>query len=399
MTPRSLLEAFALDFVGDVRPMRDLGNINTDAFDVVGRWRGESGEFILQRLNTDVFPYPDRVMAGAVLWLKAQDAAIRAGLAPRDAPWTRFEFVPTWTGGLLHRDDDGRAWRLMTRVPDAVAYKHLLAVPEDRRRESVRDVGRAIALFASMGRFADVSTMRPSLPGYRDGVGYFAQLRSVLAESVTEEEARAHRVPIAEELRAATGSLYLLGCPLEETRRRRRDPAIAKAIEDVLSDEPLALTIRIGLDQGTLRPTPIHGDPKLENFLFDTGTGRIKAAVDLDTVMPLNWLADWGDAVRSLANPAGEKESDLRKIRFDREAYDGLLEGFLSSSPELPELEVAAMPRAALAQILEQCVRFLADYLRGDTYYRLGLTDPPDLNRTRALVQWRLFVEAKRVIA
>jgi hypothetical protein len=95
--------------------------------------------------------------------------------------------------------------------------------------------------------------------------------------------------------------------------------------------------------------------------------------------------------VRSLCNVAGEKETDLSKVQVDRDVYRSVTEGFLSAATTATPLEISLMPTAVQAIALELGVRFLSDYLRGDTYFLLGPDDPVDLNRTRAMVQISLF--------
>jgi hypothetical protein len=145
------------------------------------------------------------------------------------------------------------------------------------------------------------------------------------------------------------------------------------------------------MDSGRIRRLAIHGDTKLDNFLFSTRTGRVKALVDLDTIMPHSWLADWGDMVRSLVNVAGEKERDLSRVRVDMDVYRAVARGFLSTAQEVTPAEVDLMVDAPQIIALELGLRFLTDYLRGDSYFRLGPADPPDLNRVRAMAQLALF--------
>ena len=98
--------------------------------------------------------------------------------------------------------------------------------------------------------------------------------------------------------------------PDEELRRRREHPEVRPYLELLREQEDHALLLVREMAAGRIRRTAIHGDTKLENFLFDDRTGQVKALVDLDTIMPHTWLADWGDMVRSLCNVAGEKEPD-----------------------------------------------------------------------------------------
>jgi Ser/Thr protein kinase RdoA (MazF antagonist) len=169
------------------------------------------------------------------------------------------------------------------------------------------------------------------------------------------------------------------------------DPDLERFIALARGEAEYGLTLARALAAGRVRTVAIHGDTKLENFLFCARTGQVKSLVDLDTIMPHTWLSDWGDMVRSLANVAGEKERDLRKVRVDLEIYAALARGFLSTAREVTREEVALMAEAVELIALELGVRFLTDYLRGDSYFRLTLADPPDLNKVRALVQLTLF--------
>ena len=143
--------------------------------------------------------------------------------------------------------------------------------------------------------------------------------------------------------------------------------------------------------QGRIRQTLIHGDTKIENFLFDTATGNVKALVDLDTIMSFTWLADWGDMLRSLVNVAGEKETDLHKVTVDTDVYRAVAEGFLSTATEVTGQEISMMVSAVQVIALELGLRFLTDYLKGDTYFQLGHGDAEDLNKVRAMVQLTLY--------
>jgi Ser/Thr protein kinase RdoA (MazF antagonist) len=140
-----------------------------------------------------------------------------------------------------------------------------------------------------------------------------------------------------------------------------------------------------------LRKVVIHGDTKLDNFLFSTRTGKVKALVDLDTIMPHTWLSDWGDMVRSLVNIAGEREVRLEKVAVDRDILTALAKGFLHSALSIRSGEMDLMAEAPQIMALELGVRFLTDYLRGDSYFTPGPGEPPDLNKVRAMVQFRLF--------
>jgi Ser/Thr protein kinase RdoA (MazF antagonist) len=169
------------------------------------------------------------------------------------------------------------------------------------------------------------------------------------------------------------------------------DPEVRRLTSLIEQQEHFGLTLLREMASGEIRRLAIHGDTKLDNFLFSTRTGRVKALVDLDTIMPHTWLADWGDMVRSLVNVAGEKEPDPDRVHVDMDIYQAVARGFLGSARNVTAREVDRMADAVEIIALELGIRFLTDYLRGDSYFKLGPADPPELNRIRGIVQLTLF--------
>ena len=363
------------------------GNINLDAFLVT---TAEGKRYLLQRLNSDVFAQPERVMAGMRASLEAQRSCLSSGNVHSDTCWQAMEMVPTASGDPYLNGSVDETWRMVTFIEGTANYKSLNDVPAEEQIAVAREVGRGLAIYSDLTASIDPDSIVTSLPGYRDTRTYFRQFHASLAghTSVADVE---HLLPEWPEARAASERHFLCALAPEEARSRREDPELAAFIESALDYEPLAMTLQQARESGEIRTTVIHGDTKIENFLFDKITGKVVSLVDLDTVMPLTWLADWGDMVRSLANPAGEKETNLEKVVVSREAYKAVTEGFLSTASSPTRKEIELMPTAVQAITVELGVRFLADYLRGDTYFGLSGSDPRDLNKRRAMVQIRLF--------
>jgi hypothetical protein len=192
-------------------------------------------------------------------------------------------------------------------------------------------------------------------------------------------------------LRQSTEQHFLVHLPAREFHRRLNDPDVTSCLDLVNTHEEFAMTLIHQMDASRIRKVAIHGDTKLDNFLFDSTTGEVRALVDLDTILPHSWLADWGDMVRSLCNIAGEKTRDLDSVEVDREVYESLCRGFLSTAQQITPEEVGLMVQAVEIISLELGLRFLTDYLRGDNYFRLTPTENPDLNKLRAQVQLKLF--------
>lgn len=366
-----------------VEPFEGRGNINLDTLLVSAG--NPPTAYLLQKVNDRVFPMTDRVMQGMMASIEAQS---HAKASRTDFRWEVPTLVETRDGQPYLQHATG-TWRLMRYIEGTVAYKSLSELSEERRFEAAFEVGRGLAIYTELTSEIKPDQLRSALPGYRNTKIYFDQLNSALAGH--REGASNPCLPDEPEVRVACESHFYT--PLSETEwnARRNDPELQPFIEMALENRELGMSIFTARLSGEVRTTAIHGDTKIENFLFDARSGEVLALVDLDTIMPYTWLADWGDMVRSLVNVAGEKERDLSSVQVDQSVYGAVSEGFQSVATSFPEGERALMPRAVEVIALELGVRFLGDYLRGDTYFRLGPSDPPDLNKTRAMVQLTLF--------
>jgi hypothetical protein len=372
----------------------DKGNINQHTYLILAGRSGSQAPYLLQRINQQVFTRPRSVMNAMVACIQAQQACIERGAVPRGAEWETIRLIPSRDGKPFLEIQDRRGyacWRLMVKIPDARTFKSLGEIPDAAQRLAIAEqAGSGLALFGSFTAGMDTSNLASPLPGYRDTRLYYNQLLSVLAGCRTLEEAERF-LPSDAVVRQSTERHFLLHLPASEYRHRMDDPVLRRFIELARREEDYAMTLLREMEAGRIRRLAIHGDTKLDNFLFDTRTGRVKALVDLDTIMPHTWLADWGDMIRSLANVAGEKEQDLRKVQVNMEIIRAVARGFLRSARGITAREVELMVDAIRIIALELGVRFLADYLRGDSYFKLGAADPPDLNKTRAMVQLSLF--------
>ncbi len=371
-----------------VAPFPGRGNINLHTYEVQG---GQS-EFLLQKVNSDVFTMPHRVMNSMTASIRAQGEALAVGKG--DPLWVPIELVPTQKGHefLDLTDEHGWCvWRLMIRIPKSISYKSLGELDNrELQLQTAEEVGRGLAIYSDLTSSIDPNTIEGSLPGYRDTPLYYAQFHSVMACNRTLSDSREF-LPEDPILKASTEQHFLVALSDAQFVERVNDPDLMPYIELVKEREPFAMGLWAAVKDGRIRHTLIHGDTKIENFLFCTESGKVKSLVDLDTIMPFTWLADWGDLQRSMVNVAGEKERDLTKVLVDREVYESVAKGFLESAQEITDNEVSMMVSAVQAIALELGLRFLTDYLRGDTYFRLGEDDPADLNKVRAIVQLTLY--------
>jgi hypothetical protein len=129
-----------------------------------------------------------------------------------------------------------------------------------------------------------------------------------------------------------------------------------------------------------------HNDTKFNNILFDENDKSL-CIIDLDTVMPGYFHSDFGDAIRTGANIAAEDEKDLSKIKMDIDLFGAYAEGYLSETRNiLNAVEKEHLAFAPLLMTYEQAVRFLTDYIDGDTYYKIHHKHH-NLQRTRAQIR------------
>ena len=139
-----------------------------------------------------------------------------------------------------------------------------------------------------------------------------------------------------------------------------------------LSRESGADELMAGLREGRLPLRVTHNDTKLNNVLFDAATRRSLCVIDLDTVMPGLCANDFGDSIRFGASTAAEDERDLDKVSLSLDLYRAYSKAFLGAcGGSLAQEEIVSLPSGARMMTLECGVRFLTDYLSGDTYFRI----------------------------
>jgi hypothetical protein len=137
----------------------------------------------------------------------------------------------------------------------------------------------------------------------------------------------------------------------------------------------------------TLPKRVVHYDTKINNFLFDKKTEEVLALIDLDTLMPGCVLSDIGDMIRTYSNPLGEESKEIEKVICIVEIINTIIEEF-TKKVVLEKEEIENLYFGGLAITFMQSVRFLTDYLNGDSYYK---TSYKDQNLVRAKNQWALY--------
>ena len=290
-----------------------------------------------------------------------------------DSPAELMENIVRVTAHLRAREPDPR--RVLTLIPTA-DQSSFLSTPSGNWRmyRYVEDS------FCPEGRGSEQDFYRAAL-----AFGHFEeQLADFPAEELYEPLPDFHNTP--HRFRQLHEAI--------RTDAAGRKGEVAREIDFLLAREETAGQLQRLRDAGELPVRVTHNDTKLNNVLFDRSSGEPLCVIDLDTVMPGLSLYDFGDAIRFGASTAAEDEKDLEKVTLDRGRYELFREGFLAACPGLSAAEKELLPTGAMVITAEQAVRFLADYLNGDRYYRIRY---PEQNLDRARTQIRLLQEMERI--
>jgi len=341
----AITACFALN--APVRAIEPLGNGNVnDTWRVLLAAGGEGPRaLVLQRLNTGVFPRPDLVMANI---RRLGDHLDRPGaLAAAGGRWELPRVVPVQGSGASWLERDGQCWRLLTFIDRS------RSVDTIEGHGQALQVGRALGTFHTLIHDLPATELADTLEGFHVTPGYLAQFERVL---------RRTEVPLT--------------------------PQAQHCIAFIRDREAFIPVLEEARAAGRLRQRPIHGDPKINNILFDSASGEAIALIDLDTVKPGLIHYDIGDCLRSGCNRLGEETEDWRSVRFDLALCEAVLEGYISRAHQfLDDADYAHIPDAIRLLSLELGLRFFSDHLAGDVYFR---TSRPRHNLQRALVQFRL---------
>ena len=304
------------------------GHIN-DTLCVIVHADGGDRRYILQRVNSYVFPKPIEVIENIekVTAYLGTIIEVEGGDPLRET----LTLVETRDGRHYTLAEDGELWRMYlfiegTKSVDLPDTEALFALS-----------GRAFGKFQHrMGGF-DAAQLHETIVDFHNTPARYRQLEDAIARN---EAGRLEQVQ--EEIAFCK-------------KYEREVHALLDALE--AGDIPLRVT---------------HNDTKLNNVLLDEKTGEGVCVIDLDTVMPGLAAYDFGDSIRTGASPAAEEETDLEKVQFSLPMFRAFAEGFLAEAgAALTAREKELLPMGAKLMTLECGMRFLADHLNGDKYFRV----------------------------
>ena len=328
------------------------GNIN-DTFLAIYRNTFTETQVVLQKVNRNVFPEPKVIMDNMHEVTRHCHEKLEADSKSGrdDRVWQMPRIVKAKNSLDYVEDEKGDVWRVITKIMSAHAFD--LAQGPEHAMECGAVLGHFHYLISDM----DPACITDPLPGFHITSGYLKKYDKTL---VTK------------------GAKELLGASVEAKR-------LAKFVEE---RRDLALCLEKAQKKGELVKRMFHGDPKVNNIMIDDVTGKGTAMIDLDTVSPGLIHMDFGDALRSIGNPAGEEETNLAKVVFDEDLCMAFCKGYMREAGAfLTPADREYLFDSIRLLPFELGIRFFQDYLAGNVYFK---TTQPEQNLNRARVQFRL---------
>ena len=168
-----------------------------------------------------------------------------------------------------------------------------------------------------------------------------------------------------------------------DVKGRKASVAAELAFVDARREE--AAKIVTMMAKGEIPERITHNDTKINNVMMAPDGSNV--VIDLDTTMPGSALYDFGDMVRTSSAAAAEDEKDLSKVYSKKEYFEALVKGYLSQAKFLTETEKENLAFSGRLITLTIGIRFLTDYLAGDTYFRTAYDDH---NLVRCRTQFKM---------
>jgi len=330
------------------------GNINNTYVVTFRMDNGTTKKYLIQKVNTTVFTEPYKLMKnieGVTTYLKRQLAK------EEDETHQVLEIVKTKDNKTLcYIDNNGERdyYRIYEYIENAITYDCSVD------KQIVYNTGKAFGNFTKLLRNYPMSKLSETIKDFHSTDKRYQKL---IEDIKIDSEGRVMEV--------APEIVFIL------------------MREDICS----SITQELGTDEVPYRVT--HNDTKVNNVMMNKDTGDFMTVIDLDTVMPGSMLFDYGDGIRSTAATAREDEIDLNKVQLDLELFEAYTEGYLSEmAPYITYEELSLMGESIRIITLELAIRFLNDYINGDTYFKINY-EKHNLDRARNQIALVKDIESK----
>ncbi|WP_289754796.1 phosphotransferase [uncultured Duncaniella sp.] len=332
----------------DIRHLGD-GLIN-DTYKVTSVQAGDNSVYVLQRINHHIFKDVDKLQRNIEIVTRHIRCRLEAQ-GVKDPDRRSLRFLHTQDTGKTYHFDGEDYWRMMVFIDNTFTRKAV--TPDNAYR-----TGTAFGEFQYM--LSDITeVLDESIPDFHNMEFRLTQFRDAVNSDIAGR---------------ASGVSDIIG----ELEHRSEHACLAERLHR----------------EGKLPKRICHCDTKVDNILFDQ-EGNVVCVIDLDTVMPSFVFSDFGDFLRTAANTGKEDDPDTANVKFNMDVFRQFAKGYLESAGcFLTPLEIKLLPYAAERFAYMQAIRFLTDYLNGDTYYK---TEYPEHNLIRTKAQFALLrsIESK----
>ncbi|MDJ0682633.1 MAG: aminoglycoside phosphotransferase family protein [Xenococcaceae cyanobacterium MO_167.B52] len=298
--------------------------------------------YILQKINTQVFPNPELVMDNICLVTNH----IKNKLSVKQ-PWEISRVLFTKDQKHHYRDEQDNFWRGITFIDNSLCLEKVESLSH------AKQIGYGLGTFHNLISDLPVTKLGDTLPGFHITPNYLQNYYRIENNSA-------------------------INSSIEVDYAKNFIQARVNFIE----------ILETAKEQGLLRLLPIHGDPKINNILLDRDSKNAISMIDLDTVKPGLIHYDIGDCLRSACNTLGEETSNWEQVKFDTEIARAILQGYLTVAQEfLTDYDYQYFYDGIRLIAFELGLRFFTDYLAGNVYFK---TNYSEHNLIRALVQFKL---------
>ena len=342
----AILKQFAID--EDMVSAVPFGNGHINDTLKVTNSKGEI-KYILQRINHHIFTNVDMLQNN----IFTVTSHIREKLVARgeqDVDRKVLTFIPAKDGKLYHFDGDSY-WRVCLFIPRSKSF-------EEVTPQLSYEAGKAFGDFQTMLSDLPADALGETIPNFHNMEFRLKQFRDAVEAN-------------------AAGRLEEVKDLVAEIEKRAKDMCIQEEL----------------YREGKLKKRTNHCDTKVNNIMFDE-EGKVLCVIDLDTVMPGFVLSDIGDFIRTGANTGAEDDENLDNVEVNLEIFEGYTRGYMETAKAfLTPQEIKLLPYGGRLLTYMQTVRFLTDYINGDTYYKIH-SPKHNLIRTKAQFKLLLSLEA-----
>jgi len=295
----------------------------------------KTNSYILQAINTNIFPNYEKGLENILTvgnWLKRKNYS--------------YSFPLPIKGRYLKVENE--VWRLMPYVKNSISYNRVSSLNQ------VKSAASCLGEFYHHLSDFNTESLSITLPNFHNGKSITKKFKEAL-------------------LNGEQDRLLSIKALINEIEK---ELPILEKWEEVCNSLPKRV---------------VHYDTKINNFLFDKKTDDVLALIDLDTIMPGCVLSDIGDMIRTYSNPVGEESKEIDKVVCNMEIINTIIQEF-TKKVALGKKEIENLFFGGMAITFMQSVRFLTDYLNGDSYYK---TSYKNQNLVRAKNQWALYKSLK----